>query len=161
MPCEHVDRTTIAGFVERELGDDLPPTTSELRDDRLDDPRVAPIDEAIRVPAAPSELEHGFDPEDGADASKFLDRDTLQLPPFKQRDDLLVDARRPGQIDLAHAEVNTHGGDQASGALIGHATIVAGWSALRLIRRCAETGTRGEGGVDRARSAGEAGAKRQ
>jgi hypothetical protein len=57
--------------------------TAELRDDCLDDPRVATIDEPIREPAAPPELDNGLDAEGGADAAKPLDRDARELPSFE------------------------------------------------------------------------------
>src|SRR5258706_6719079 len=57
VPSQDVDRATLAVHAEGVFGEALPPQAMKLRDDRLDDLRMAAIDEPIGEPSAQSKLE--------------------------------------------------------------------------------------------------------
>src|SRR5439155_20436323 len=100
MPCEDIDRTAVAEYVERVLRNALPAQASELSDDRLDDPRVAAVDQPIREAAAPAKLEDGLDLQGRAYATEPIHRDPGEIAALENRDDLLVDVCRASQITL-------------------------------------------------------------
>jgi hypothetical protein len=81
---------------------------------------VVAIDQPIALPATPPKLEHRLDLERGTHLAKPFDGNALELAAFEQRHDLLVDARRASDVDLAQAEVHPHRRDQSTGLLICH-----------------------------------------
>jgi hypothetical protein len=74
VPGEHIDRTTVAEYVEGVLRNALPAQANELRDHSLDDSRVAAVDQPICESAAPAKLEDGLDLERRAYATEAIDR---------------------------------------------------------------------------------------
>lgn len=101
MPGEHIDRTAIAEHIERVLRNALPAQADELRDDRLDDPRVAAIDQSIGEAPTPAKLEDGLDLQRRADPAEAVDRDPGKLAALEERNDLLIDISRASEVDLA------------------------------------------------------------
>jgi hypothetical protein len=120
MPGKDVDRSSLAVDVEGEFRRRLPAEASEFREDRVDDPGVISIDQAVPLTAAPTELEHGLDLKNRADPPEPLHRYARELPALQQGYDLLVDPSFASDIVLAQAEIPPHRGDESPGLFVCH-----------------------------------------
>ena len=104
VPGKDVDGTAFAEQCERHFDADLPTRASEDASHALDEVGVSFVEEAIKHPAAPLNVQHEARIERGDHASQRWQADSFQMAPLDPRDDRLRDTGGSREILLAPAK---------------------------------------------------------
>jgi hypothetical protein len=99
----------------------------------IDERRVRPVHQAVRLAAAPPCVDRDRDLEDRRDAAQLREPDRLDTAALEARDGSLTQPGRARDIDLSQVSVLPDGTEEPPDTEFIHGGIVAGAGHLRLI----------------------------
>ncbi len=104
MPREKIDRAALTVFRVRNLGNNLPAELGQDRGEPLAELRMAAIHHSIDVATPPANDQDELGVEDCQELPKAANRDLVELPAFRTRDQVLTRRRTSSHFPLGDGQ---------------------------------------------------------